>query len=164
MIKDMNGCTAGDVIDLASAYFSFEKIGSLATLLAKMEKLSDSCVFGMYFKGALYLLKLKDRKFADKAIKDKSKYWKSLDVAILHHFLFRHVLGVRDEEDNIEYTKDASLAKSAVDKGGYNAAFILNPTKVSQIKAVAKLGECMPKKATYFYPKPASGLVVNQLG
>jgi uncharacterized protein (DUF1015 family) len=164
MIKDMNGCTAGDIIDLASAYFSFEKVGSLSSLLAKMDKLSSSCVFGMYIKGSLYLLKLKDKKAADKVIKDKSKEWKSLDVAILHHFLFRHVLGIKDEDDNIEYTKDASEARSSVDKGGFKAAFILNPTKVSQIKAVARLGECMPKKATYFYPKPASGLVVNRLG
>jgi uncharacterized protein (DUF1015 family) len=163
MIKDMKGYKIEDILELADAYFSFEKVKSLASLLLKMKKLSASCVFGMYIKGSFYLLKLKDRSAADKAIKDKSKDWKSLDVAILHHFLFRHVLDIRDEDDNIEYTKDAAEAKASVDKSQAKAAFILNPTKVSQIKAVAKLGECMPKKATYFYPKPASGLVINKL-
>lgn len=163
MVKDMKGYSAQDVLELVDAYFTIEKVNGLANLLLKMKRLESSCVFGMYMKGSLYLLRLKDRSAADKAIKDRSKDWKSLDVAILHHFVFRHLLGIKDEDENIEYTKDASEAKSEVDKGMARAAFILNPTKVSQIKAVAKLGECMPKKATYFYPKPASGLVINKL-
>jgi len=38
----------------------------------------------------------------------------------------------------------------------------LNPTKTSQIKKIAALGQRMPRKATYFYPKPLSGLVINK--
>ena len=43
------------------------------------------------------------------------------------------------------------------------AVFVMNPTKVAQVKAVADAGEVMPQKSTFFYPKLASGLVLNPL-
>ena len=39
----------------------------------------------------------------------------------------------------------------------------MNPTKVAQVKAVADAGEVMPQKSTFFYPKLASGLVINPI-
>ncbi|MGH7253884.1 MAG: DUF1015 domain-containing protein, partial [Nitrospiraceae bacterium] len=48
-----------------------------------------------------------------------------------------------------------------VRRGGGEAALFLNPTKVSEVLAVAKSGERMPHKSTYFYPKPLTGLVMN---
>ena len=42
-------------------------------------------------------------------------------------------------------------------------AFILNPTRVEEIGAVAAAGEKMPQKSTYFYPKLITGLVMNNL-
>ncbi|MBE9478047.1 MAG: DUF1015 family protein, partial [Chloroflexi bacterium] len=32
------------------------------------------------------------------------------------------------------------------------------------IKAIADVGDRMPRKSTYFYPKPPSGLVCHRLG
>jgi uncharacterized protein (DUF1015 family) len=40
-------------------------------------------------------------------------------------------------------------------------ALLLNPTKVSEVQAVATAGERMPHKSTYFFPKPLTGLVMN---
>ncbi|MBI3753434.1 MAG: DUF1015 family protein, partial [Deltaproteobacteria bacterium] len=42
-------------------------------------------------------------------------------------------------------------------------AFLLNPTKIEQVKAVATAGQVMPQKSTYFYPKLLSGLVINPI-
>jgi len=39
----------------------------------------------------------------------------------------------------------------------------MNPTKVSEVKQIANLGERMPQKSTDFYPKLVSGLVINKL-
>ena len=36
-------------------------------------------------------------------------------------------------------------------------ALLLNPTKVSEVQAVATAGERMPHKSTYFFPKPLTG-------
>ena len=47
--------------------------------------------------------------------------------------------------------------------GACSAAFLLNPTRVEQVVAVAEAGDRMPEKSTYFYPKPVTGLVLNPL-
>ncbi len=65
----------------------------------------------------------------------------------------------------IAYTKSASEAMAWVDAGvdGADAAFLLEPTPVAEILAVAAAGDVMPQKSTYFYPKPLSGFVINPL-
>jgi uncharacterized protein (DUF1015 family) len=68
------------------------------------------------------------------------------------------------EESSVGYTTDAGMAVSLVDRGSYEVAFFLNATKITQVEEMAKRGERMPQKSTYFYPKIASGLVVNMLG
>ena len=50
-----------------------------------------------------------------------------------------------------------------VDAGKADAAFLLAPTPVSSVMAVAAAGEFMPPKSTYFYPKAATGLVFDPL-
>ena len=61
------------------------------------------------------------------------------------------------------YTKSAAEAVAAVDEGwaGADAAFLLEPTPVRSIVAVAHDGDVMPQKSTYFYPKALTGLVIN---
>jgi uncharacterized protein (DUF1015 family) len=39
----------------------------------------------------------------------------------------------------------------------------MNPTKVREVKEVAAAGERMPQKATYFYPKLLTGLVMHKI-
>ena len=65
----------------------------------------------------------------------------------------------------IAYTKSASEAIAWVDTGveGADAAFLLEPTPVAEIVAVAAAGDVMPQKSTYFYPKPLSGFVITPL-
>ena len=62
----------------------------------------------------------------------------------------------------IGYTKSASEAIEAVDDGAeFEAAFLLEGTPVADIVAVARDGDVMPQKSTYFYPKALTGLVIN---
>jgi uncharacterized protein (DUF1015 family) len=65
--------------------------------------------------------------------------------------------------ERIGYTKSAADAIGGVDGGldGADAAFLLEPTPVASIEAVARAGEVMPQKSTYFYPKALTGLVIN---
>ena len=64
---------------------------------------------------------------------------------------------------NLTYVKQSQDALNAVDSGKANCAFILNPTRISEIAAVSSAGEKMPQKSTYFYPKLITGLVMNSL-
>ena len=61
------------------------------------------------------------------------------------------------------YSKSAVQAAELVDAGldGADAAFMLEPTPVSSILAVAADGDVMPQKSTYLYPKALTGLVIN---
>ena len=42
-------------------------------------------------------------------------------------------------------------------------AFLVNSTRVDQVVSVADAGEVMPQKSTFFYPKLATGMVLNPL-
>jgi uncharacterized protein (DUF1015 family) len=46
---------------------------------------------------------------------------------------------------------------------GAQLAFLMNPTRMSEVRDVANAGEKMPQKSTYFYPKLLSGLVINKI-
>ena len=64
----------------------------------------------------------------------------------------------------IGFDKSAASAVAAVDRAdGVDAAWLLEGTPVASIEAVARDGDVMPQKSTYFYPKALTGLVINPL-
>jgi uncharacterized protein (DUF1015 family) len=105
-----------------------------------------------------------------------SEAWRDLDVAILDAVAIREVCGIRAEgesshadatshapSDRLAYVSDFGGAVRAVRGGEAQAAFLLNPTRVEQVCAVAEAGDRMPPKSTYFWPKPVTGLVIHTL-
>ena len=92
---------------------------------------------------------------------------RALDVTVLHGLLLQHVLGLspasQERQENLRYVKDAPEAVAAVASGSAQAAFLVNPTLMGQVRSVAEAGEVMPQKSTFFYPKLPSGLVFNPL-
>ena len=66
-------------------------------------------------------------------------------------------------QENLGYVKSWGAALAARDAEGTQAVFLMNATRVVQVKAVSDAGEVMPQKSTYFYPKIASGLVMNPI-
>ena len=91
---------------------------------------------------------------------------RSLDVSLLEAAL-EALAGIDHAAiaggTRIGYAKSAAEAASAVTRGvdGADAAFLLEPTPVAAILAVARDGDVMPQKSTYFYPKALTGLVLN---
>jgi hypothetical protein len=61
--------------------------------------------------------------------------------------------------EGISYTPDWEQAVRAVDSGEAEVAVLMRPTRIEDVFAVAKRGETMPQKSTYFYPKLVSGLL-----
>jgi uncharacterized protein (DUF1015 family) len=92
---------------------------------------------------------------------------RTVDVAVLHALVFEEILGIdraaQERQTNLRYVKDFDAALGEAARGEVQAAFLLNPTKVEQLQAVADAGEVMPQKSTYFFPKLASGLVLNPI-
>ena len=63
----------------------------------------------------------------------------------------------------VSYTPDRAEAVATVDAGRAEGAFLLRPTRIEDVFAVARRGEVMPQKSTYFYPKLTSGLLFHPL-
>ena len=56
------------------------------------------------------------------------------------------------------------VAAGIVAAGGKaEAVFFVNPTRIEQVKDIAAVGEKMPQKSTFFYPKLFSGVTINKL-
>lgn len=92
---------------------------------------------------------------------------KELDVVLLHHYIIRQLLGVSQEAQekklNIHYLQNVHNCVDEIARGESQVAFIVNPTRIEQVRAVAKAGHTMPQKSTFFYPKLVSGLVLNKM-
>jgi uncharacterized protein (DUF1015 family) len=92
---------------------------------------------------------------------------RTLDVTLLHALMIEQILGIdraaQEKQTNLRYVKDTQAALDEARAAGVQAVFVMNPTRVEQVKAVADAGEVMPQKSTFFYPKLASGLVLNPL-
>lgn len=150
-----------------SHFFDVTALESLDDLLKSMSELRGEHAMGAYIGRKSYtLLTVPDERRIELAIDGQhSQAWKLLDVTILHGLVIGRILGLKgtNMENGIRFTVDEKEAVSLVDNGGYQAAFFLNPPDVSQIRSIAKGGEAMPQKSTYFYPKPLSGLVINRL-
>ncbi len=82
-----------------------------------------------------------------------------LDVTVLHRELLDLAADLGDVK--ITYAADPRAAAEAVSRGECDFAFFLRPTTVGQVIAVARAGELMPHKSTYFYPKAPAGLVIS---
>ena len=78
-------------------------------------------------------------------------------VAALHDL----VLG--PSTDGLRFMHDAVEAESAVRSGSAAAAFLLPPTSTERIREVVARGDRLPQKATFFWPKPRTGMVLRTL-
>ena len=121
--------------------------------------------FALYHKKKYYVLTLKNENVMDTYAGDHSKTWRTLDVSILHKLILEQGLGITDAniEDHVKYTRADAEAVQLVDEGKFDASFLLNATKIEELKAIAEAGEHMPQKSTYFLPKMLSGLVMYKM-
>ncbi len=148
---------------------SSEAAARRAMLETMASRAARSHIFGMRMRdrNSYYLLTLRSEDDMDRLLPGKSPAYRRLDVSILHHLIIDKLLGVGIDTHklgkNIEYIKDAEEAAKRLDDGRTEIVVFMNPTKVSEVKAVAGAGERMPQKATYFYPKLLTGLVMHTL-
>lgn len=145
-------------------YFDVEEIKEKNRLFFLMEKGGRSeHLLGMYKDKKYWLLRLKNIKILDRLISDKPKEYRTLDVSILNHIIFKDILGYDSaNKNNLKYSAYAEDFIEAQDSQPLSIAFFLNPVKMEQIIAVALNGNKMPAKSTYFYPKVLSGLLINK--
>ena len=113
-----------------------------------------------------YVLKLKNPDVLKSLEPKQSDAWRRLDVAILQRYLLDEVLQpefASPKELTRGYTADPTTIAKQVDSKQYQIALMLRPTPLPALEELGKHGEVMPQKSTYFYPKLATGMVMNPL-
>jgi uncharacterized protein (DUF1015 family) len=112
-------------------------------------------------------LRLKDQAIADAALPEYSTAYRHLDTGVLEALVLKGALGMSDHDiaefKGLFYARDTEEAVRMVGSGAYQAAFVMRPTPVEEVRAVAAEGENMPPKSTFFYPKLLTGLLFNPL-
>jgi uncharacterized protein (DUF1015 family) len=115
--------------------------------------------FGLYLDGAWYRMAARPQTFPDDVLG-------ALDVSILQDNVLRAILGIDDvrTDPRIQFVggiRGAEELERLVDSGEHRAAFMLYPTQLQELMAVADAGQVMPPKSTWFEPKLRSGLLLH---
>jgi uncharacterized protein (DUF1015 family) len=163
--------SAAEIHDLLKSHFTWRKfVGAEATSGRMADHMAGKAkaAFGVYIRGdqAAYVATLRNGRAMDEVAPNHSAAWRRLDVAVLHGLVFKRLLAPRfgdADKLGIRYLPRATEAFDAVHEDGASLAFLVRPTKVSQVEAIAGSGELLPQKSTHFYPKLLSGLVMNPL-
>ena len=127
----------------------------------------DRVTIGVFVDGRLSSLQLKPALDLASLMPDLSPRQRTLDVVILHRLILERCLGITEEavrrESYITYVRERNAAVDAVREGKAQVAFLLNPTRLDQIRDIAYEGNVLPQKSTDFYPKVLSGLTMYSM-
>jgi len=170
MVRALPDFDSAEILQKCAVYFDIVEQPDPETMQDVLDGLfaQNKKAFGFFAGGSSWqLLTLKADHEQDILLPGKSAASNGLDVTVLHTLVLERLFGINAQNmangSNLTYTRELAEALNAVRNGKANCAFILNPTRVSEIRDVSLAGEKMPQKSTYFYPKLITGLVMNKL-
>ncbi|TAL26430.1 MAG: DUF1015 domain-containing protein [Nitrospirae bacterium] len=147
LVKDM----PENPINILSEWFEIKELPSAEKMEDAISRHKHAIGFFQHGNHRQYILQYKKD-----GLEDVHPALRGLDVTILHELIFKKLFKV----SHIEYEMDIKETVDRVNKGLYDAAFFLNPTRVEDVERVALSSVRMPPKSTYFYPKLLTGLVI----
>ena len=156
LIRDLNGLTKDEFLKKLSEHFKIEDKDQ------ELWKPQNKYEFGMYLDGSFYALFYKQESHNQISILDR------LDAQILYDKVLSPLLGIEDlrNDERIDYIpgkQSIAVIKELIDDGEFEVGFMLYPSDIKEIKALADNNLIMPPKSTYIEPKFRSGLVVYEL-
>lgn len=159
------GLRVADAARLAEAAFTVRRLDDTPDASTALEALANAGKGGPAFvlsgPDGRWLLTDPDPAALDTHLPaDASAAWRGLDVTVAHHLLIRGLWQLADNEDVVWFRHDAPSAEAAAAEHD-GTALLLNPTPVEAVIAVAAAGERMPRKSTFFTPKPRTGLLLR---
>ncbi len=161
LIRDLNGLSKDTFIKKLSENFV------IVTKDQEIWKPQNKFEFGMYLDGSFYALFYKHNSHVISSEVEKS-ILDNLDAQILYDKVLFPLLGIEDlrNDERIDYIpgkQSISVIKDLIDEGEFEVGFMLYPSDINEIKALADNNLIMPPKSTYIEPKFRSGLVVYEL-
>jgi uncharacterized protein (DUF1015 family) len=177
MLNEVPASSGESLIQKAADYFDIttfpfnghlrEKSRDEFMFALKSNSSKNSIGIFMKDRPELYLLILKSGVMERVFGNELPEAIRNIDVTVLTSLIFKKILGFDnarlDNEKLIAYSSIAEEAIDAVEAGKHDICFILNPTKIEQVRRIAEDGLIMPRKATYFFPKVITGQVMNKL-
>ena len=156
LIRDLNGLNKEEFIKKLSENFIIKAKDQ------EIWKPQNKFEFGMYLDGSFYALFYKHENHIATTVLD------DLDAQILYDKVLFPILGIEDlrNDERIDYIpgkQSISVIKDLIDEGEFEVGFMLYPSDINEIKALADNNLIMPPKSTYIEPKFRSGLVVYEL-
>ena len=156
-----------ELLDKIKEDFAIDEYPDVTQAEEVLSSFSDRHAFAMYGGGEGFTLLTAKPEVDSIVYEGRSEAYSSLDVTVLHALILEKALGIDKEnmanQTNLRYTRSSVEAIERVRRGECVLAFIINPTKIHEIKNVSLAGDKMPQKSTYFYPKLKTGLVINKL-
>lgn len=154
VVKDLNGMTEEAFLKRVSEIFEVKPIEN-----GEKEPKEKGCFF-MYLGGKWYCCQMKPEEIPDDPVE-------SLDVSVLQNQLLAPVLGIQDPKTDrrIDFVGGIRGIEELERRCKLDcaAAFVLYPTSIEELFAVADAGLLMPPKSTWFEPKLRSGLFIHEL-
>ncbi len=156
LIRDLNGLSKDDFVKKLSEHFIVKSKNQ------ELWKPQNKFEFGMYLDGSFYALFYRHKNNSQSSILE------TLDAQILYDKVLFPLLGIEDlrNDERIDYIpgkQSVSVIKDLIDEGEFEVGFMLYPSDINEIKALADNNLIMPPKSTYIEPKFRSGLVVYEL-
>lgn len=168
LIHSYGKMSGGEILEEAEAYFNLIPVDGRDGLEQALAQASPDHPQVGFYDGSYAVLELRDPDVMDRILPGRDPAWRMLDVSVLHELLIQRVMGISEEaverKENIEYLRDPDMGYEAVNEGKAEFLFVLNPTRMEQVRACTAAGEKMPQKSTDFYPKVVSGLVMMPIG
>jgi len=157
-------------VDRTRDYFNVREVGDVGQLAACLEERgADRPTIGMATHGGegFTVLELRDDIDLKAVLPGVSVTQSQLDVVILHSLILGKCLNVSDEdvrgESYLRYVRGLDAAVAEVQEGRAQLCFLLNATRMEQVRDIAVGGEVLPQKSTDFFPKLLSGLAMYSM-
>lgn len=154
IVLDLNLKSEDDVLESISKDFDIKECPMQREITNRHE-------FGMLLKDKFYILKAKEEIIEDDTIK-------SLDVSILQDFVLSPIFGIKDPrtDNRIKFAggiRGVEFLESELESGRGEVAFLMHPTSMTELFAVADENKLMPPKSTWFEPKLRSGIFIHEI-
>lgn len=154
IVLDLNFKSEGEILESISKYFDIKE-------WPVQREITNRHEFGMLLKDKFYILKAKEEIISDDTIKD-------LDVSILQDFVLSPIFDIKDPrtDNRIKFAggiRGVEFLESELESGRGEVAFLMHPTSMTELFAVADENKLMPPKSTWFEPKLRSGIFIHEI-
>ena len=157
IVLDLNNKNCDEILESISKNFDITECPIL-------EEIKDRHEFGMLLEDKFFLCRAKN--IVKDSVKDDTI--KSLDVSILQDFVLKPIFDIKDPrtDNRIRFAggiRGVGFLKSELECGRGKAAFLMHPTSMQELFAVADENKLMPPKSTWFEPKLRSGIFIHEI-